>query len=285
MPPPPPPKDDAEGGIGAVALRVSAFEEVATWYARVVGLQPMRRDKEGAVLGAGGEPLLRLIEDRDAAPRRRGQAGLFHTAFRVPTRADLAEALARVRDHGELEGASDHRVSEALYLSDPEGNGVEVYRDRPRERWPAPADGTAGMATDPLDLADLAADGPEEPGERAPDATEVGHVHLEATDREASEAFYRDGLGMRVRDRYGPDAVFLAYGDYHHHVGVNAWNRRSEPAGEGRGLAWFTVEVPDEDAEARIAADLEALGAPVAGGEAGVEARDPDGIRVRVVST
>lgn len=273
-----------EARIGTVALRVSAFEEVATWYASVVGLHPMRRDEGGAVLGAGGEPLLRLVEDRDAPARRRGQAGLFHAAFRVPTRADLAEALARIRARGKLRGASDHRVSEALYLSDPEGNGVEIYRDRPREQWPSVEDGSVGMATDPLDLADLAADEPGEPAERVPPATEVGHVHLEATDREAAEAFYVDGLGMRVRDRYGPDAVFLAYGDYHHHVGVNAWNRRSEPAGDGRGLAWFSVRVPDEDAEARIAGDLEAMGVPVVGGEAGVEARGPDGIRVRVVT-
>lgn len=273
-----------EASIGTVALRVSAFEEVATWYASVVGLEPMRRDEQGAVMGAGGEPLLRLIEDRDAPPRRRGQAGLFHAAFRVPTRADLAEALARIRDQGKLTGASDHRVSEALYLSDPEGNGVEIYRDRPREQWPDVEDGSAGMATDPLDLEDLARDEPAEAAERAPAATTVGHVHLEATDREATEAFYVDGLGMRVRDRYGPDAVFMAYGDYHHHVGVNAWNRRSEPAGRERGLAWFTVRVPDADAEARIGAALEEMGAPVAGGEAGIEARDPDGIRVRVVS-
>jgi catechol 2,3-dioxygenase len=273
----------ADAKVDALALRVEDLEEAATFYSSVVGLQPMERHDEGAVLGAGDDELLHLLEAPDAAPRRMTQAGLFHAAFRVPTRADLAAALARVRGEWRLAGASDHQVSEALYLTDPEGNGVEIYRDRPRESWPAPDDGSVGMTTDPLDLAELAADGPPKPEERVPDGADLGHVHLEATERRASERFHVEGLGMRVRDRYGDDAVFLAYGDYHHHVGVNTWNRRTEPAG-GRGLAWFQMQVPDEDAVAAVAADLEELGVAVEGGASGVAVRDPDGIRVRVVA-
>jgi len=262
--------------IGRAALRVADLDEVTEFYRNVVGLEVQQRTDATATLGAGDTALLELQRDVDAEPRG-NRAGLFHTAFRVPSRTALGAALDRIRSEWRLDGASDHNVSEALYLSDPEGNGVEIYRDREREQWPHAADGSVEMATLPLDLGEVAAasDGAAD----APAGTTVGHVHLEATAIEAARAFYVDTLGFDVRMDV-ESALFLAAGDYHHHVGVNTWNGRSEPAG-GYGLAWFEVVVPDD---ATLSAVRERLAADVAVAERGdgIEVADPDGIRIRV---
>lgn len=271
--------------IGTVALRVEDLEEAADFYSSVVGLRPMARDGEGATLGAGGDALVRLLEAPEAEPRSLTQAGLYHLAIRVPTRVDLAEVLTRVRRAWRLEGASDHRVSESLYLSDPEGNGVEVYRDRPRREWPERGDGTVEMASDPLDIRELAGNRPKDPSDRVPPGSDMGHVHLEAVDLGVARDFFTDGLGMGVRQTYGDGAVFLAFDDYHHDVAVNAWNTRSEPAGEGRGLAWFEVRLGDEEAVAEAAARLREQGAKVRGASGGVVVEAPDGIRIRLVGS
>jgi catechol 2,3-dioxygenase len=263
--------------IGRTALRVADLDAEIEFYRDVIGLTLRDRTAATATLGAGGTPLLCLERDTDAGSRG-NRAGLFHTAFRVPSRTALGAALERIREAWRLDGASDHDVSEALYLSDPEGNGVEIYRDREREQWPHAADGSVAMATLPLDLgavqseSDGAADAPPE--------TTVGHVHLEATDIEPARAFYVDTLGFDVRMDAGA-ALFLAAGEYHHHVGVNTWNGRSEPAG-GSGLAWFEVVVPDGDTMAAVRERLAAADVAVAERGDGIEVADPDGIRIRI---
>jgi catechol 2,3-dioxygenase len=206
------------------------------------------------------------------------QAGLFHTAFRVPSRAALGAALDRVRDRWALDGASDHRVSEALYLTDPEGNGVEIYRDRPRERWPRTDDGGVQMTTLPLDLEDVATE--SDGASDAPAGTTLGHVHLEVTSIAAAREFYADALGFDVKMDAG-SALFLAAGDYHHHVGVNTWNGRSDPAG-GRGLAWFEIVVPDGAATDAVRGRLSATEVECRDRDRGVEFADPDGIGIRL---
>ncbi|MFB6089558.1 MAG: VOC family protein [Halobellus sp.] len=274
------PDDSLPSGtrLGRVALRVHDLDEMVSFYRTVVGLDVRSRSEATASLGAGGEAVLRLVRDESAASRERSQAGLFHTAFRVPSRTALGAALDRVREHWTLDGASDHDVSEALYLSDPEDNGVEIYRDRPREAWPRSADGTAEMGTYPLDLEAVAeaSDGAAD----APPGTDLGHVHLEATSIDSAREFYVDalGFGVQVEDR---GALFLAAGDYHHHVGVNTWNRRSSPAG-GRGLAWFEVVVPDEGALDDVRDRLADAGADLRESDGGIEVRDPDDIAVRI---
>ncbi|MFB6218463.1 MAG: VOC family protein [Halobacteriaceae archaeon] len=260
----------ADAAVGRVALRVGDLDAVAEFNREVVGLAVVERGADRALLGAGGTGLLELAAAPDAPERRPDQAGLFHTAFRVPSRAALADALARIQSRWELDRASDHRVSEALYLADPEGNGVEVYCDRPREEWPE-RDGRVAMETLALDLAGL--DGGD-PDAGAPGGTTVGHVHLEATSLSASREFY-EGLGLGVRATYGSGGAFLAAGDYHHHVGLNTWNGRTDPAG-GRGLAHFEFVVPGGVPDGLRTRE----GATAV--EGGVEVTDPDGIPVRV---
>ena len=283
----------AETRIGRVALRVADLDETTAFYRDVVGLAVLDRDDERAVLGAGATPLLVLQRDADRPARSRTDAGLFHTAFRVPSRAALGEALGRVRERWRLDGASDHLVSEALYLDDPEGNGVEIYRDRPREEWPVDGDGAVRMATDPLDVEGVAAAASAGGGadsaalvDRAPAGTDVGHMHLEATSLAAFEAVYVDGLGFEV-GMAGPDVRFVAAGGYHHHLGANTWRGRTTPAA-GRGLAWFEVVVPDAAALDAIRARLDAVAAgdeaefAVEEREEGIAVTDADGIEVRV---
>ena len=289
----------AETRIGRVALRVADLDETTAFYRDVVGLAVLDRDGDAAVLGVDGVPLLLLERDSAAPERAPTDAGLFHAAFRVPSRAALGEALGRVRERWRLDGASDHLVSEALYLDDPEGNGVEIYRDRPREEWPVDDDGTPRMATDPLDVEGVAAaagtvdtgeagDAPVDPSpvDRAPPGTDVGHVHLEATSLSAFEAVYVDGIGFEVGVT-GPDVRFVAAGGYHHHLGANTWRGRTTPA-TGRGLAWFEVVVPDADALDAVRCRLDAV-ASDADVEFAVEERangiavtDGDGIEVRI---
>jgi len=243
---------------------------MVAFYRTVIGLDVLERDDDRAVLGTD-EPLLVLRADPDSSARGTDETGLFHTAFLVPSRAALGDALARIEAHWRLDGASDHHVSEALYLSDPEDNGIEVYRDRPRSAWPTTDDGQVGMDTLPLALDPLreAADG----ADRFPSGATVGHVHLEVSDLDAARSFYADGLGLNVRQAM-PGALFLAFGSYHHHVGCNVWNGRSVP-GEGRGLAWIELVTDDADAiRSRLGS--------VTDRSHGFEATDPDGIRIRV---
>jgi len=275
--------------IGRAALRVADLDETTAFYRDVVGLAVLDRDDDRATLGADGTALLVLERAADRPERSRTDAGLFHTAFRVPSRAALGEALARVRDRWRLDGASDHLVSEALYLDDPEGNGVEIYRDRPREEWPVDDDGTVRMATEPLDVQGVAgAAGGERAGlvDDVPPGTDVGHMHLEVTSLSAFEAMYVDGLGFEV-GMTGPNVRFVAAGGYHHHIGANTWQGRTTPAA-GRGLAWFEVVVPDENELEALRERLDAVAADGDVGfetnerDAGIAVTDADGIEVRI---
>jgi len=264
---------------GRVALRVGDLGRQVAFYEDVVGLSTLERRDGGATLGVDGTALLELDERAALPPRSREETGLFHTAFLLPDRAALGDALARVEADWELSGASDHLVSEALYLADPEGNGVELYCDRPRAEWTVGEDGRIDMDTLPLALDPIRAAGAGADG--APPETAVGHVHLEVSDVEAARAFYVDDLGLAVTATYGAEAIFLAAGGYHHHVGANTWNGRSAP-GEGRGLDWFELVVPDG---ATLEAAVERLAGagrePTrTGGE--VSVADPDGIELRL---
>jgi catechol 2,3-dioxygenase len=227
--------------IARVALRVSDLDRSIDWYGRVAGLALRERENGHAALGApdGGSALLELRQAQQPGLAPRRAAGLFHTAFRYPTRAQLGAALRRAVEGSEsLTGASDHAVSEALYLDDPDGIGVELYRDRPREEWPPPRPGDrVFMVTEPLDTEGVleAAEGD------LPDAArgiDVGHVHLKVADVEEAVAFWTHEVGMELMARYGADAAFIADGGYHHHVGANSWYSRGaalEPA-DGPGL-------------------------------------------------
>lgn len=265
--------------LARTALRVNDFRGVGEFYADVVGLDVLDRTESRATLGADGVPLLELTGDEGAQSRGQEEAGLFHTAFRVPSRDALGDAIRRVRTLWDLEGASDHDVSEAIYFSDPEGNGIEVYRDRPRAAWPTDDDGRVQMDTRPLDVDELETTG--EWQREVPPGTDIGHVHFEVTSLERARAFYVDTLGLTVRQEFPDMGLFLAANDYHHHVGLNTWNGRSEPVG-GRGIDWVEFVVPDRSAVAALEDRLRADEIDVSEEPDGFEVRDPDGIGIRV---
>jgi len=265
-------------GVGRVALAAADAGLTADFYESVVGLRIHERSGDRVVLGDGGTPLV-VLDERPSLPDRSDRAaGLFHLAVRVPSRAALGAALRRIEDGWELTGASDHGVSEALYLRDPDGNGVELYRDRPRTDWEPTPEGVR-IVTDPLDLDGVRAAG--EDAERVPHGTDIGHVHLEVTDLDRAGTFYQTALGLGRQASYD-GALFLGAGGYHHHVGVNVWSRRTDPAG-GRGLSWFEVVVPDAGALAAVRERLSAAGHEVTDrGDGTVAVTDPDGIEIRL---
>ena len=267
-----------ETAIGRVSLRVTDLDEVVRFYERVVGLAVLGYTGEGATLGAGGEPLLELVPTPDAPERGRSEVGLFHTALLVPSRQALADALARIERHTTLVGASNHLVSEALYFEDPEGNGIEVYRDRPRSEWPIEGD-RIGIDTLPLALDDLREQARRTDSVR--DGTTVGHVHLEVSSIPRAREHYVDTLGFSVTQSYDSSGLFVAAGGYHHHVGLNVWNDRTDPP-TGRGLDWFEVVLPNEAAVSTVRDRLVAADTEITDTEDGFTVTDPDGITVRL---
>lgn len=219
---------DAPIHIGAVSLRVRDLAGLTAFYRDSIGLSVLSQDAERVVLGAGGEPLVKL---EAGAQRPSSAAGLFHMAILLPSRRDLGNWLRHAAETGVgLEGASNHLVSEALYLSDPEGNGIEIYRDRSRPEWPRLDGGRLKMATERLDLDALLRDADDRAYAGMPEGTVMGHVHLRVGDVARAEGFYRDALGFEVTVHY-PGASFMATGGYHHHVAANTAQprRRSAP--------------------------------------------------------
>lgn len=231
--------------VARVGLKTRDANALADFYRRVVGLDELSRDGETITLGARNRPLLVLENDPAAKPDNPRSAGLFHTAFLLPTRADLGRWINRaIAEKIQIEGASDHIVSEALYLTDPEGNGIEIYADRPRESWTWEGSQVA-MATARMDIPGVIGSVPagDAGWQGAPENTVVGHVHLRVGDPRAAEAWWHDQFGFDTVARYGAQAVFLSSGGYHHHIGANTW----QSAGAGprdpalSGLSWVEM--------------------------------------------
>ena len=239
--------------IGQVSLTVRDLDRSLLFYRDVLGFREIAGSKDPAPrtaqrtarLGAGGRVLLELHENKDAVAKPRRSTGLFHFAILVPSRAALGRSLRRLAEkQWPLSGASDHLVSEALYLDDPDGLGIEIYRDRPRDEWPV-RNGQLMMATDPLDLQSIL----EEPGADTPwtglnAATVIGHVHLHVPHLDSAEALYCGRIGFEPTVRGYPGALFVAAGGYHHHLGLNTWTGIGAPAPPEHavGLRSFTIE-------------------------------------------
>jgi catechol 2,3-dioxygenase len=274
--------------IRAVELAVSDLPRSVEFYERVLGLPLFARDMHTAELGPDAEHPALLLRDI-AAPTLLPPdlTGLFHVAWLHPSRAALAESIRRVAGaRWPLEGASDHGVSEALYLSDPDGLGIELYADRPRERWRRPPGGEGVvMVTLPLDLDDLLAQFSETPAATVPAQTTVGHVHLKAADVPRAAAFYRDALGFEEQATL-PSAAFLSAGGYHHHVGLNSWQSAgASPAPDSApGLRAVDFELSGADRLEELSRRL-ADGARATDvtrdGDARLAVRDPDGELLR----
>jgi catechol 2,3-dioxygenase len=269
--------------VGAVGLTVSDLARSRAFYEIALGLSVRETDDGALAFGVpGGLDLVRLHGDASAPALDRRATGLYHLAIRFPTRLDLAHALARLAEaHWSLDGVADHLVSEALYLSDPEGNGIELYRDRPRTEWRY-ADGQLQMATLPLDLRSLAdelaaADGPQA---MVPAATVMGHVHLQVANIPDAEAFYHGVLRFNVTARGYPGALFVSAGGYHHHLGLNTWHSAgSGPAAPGAvGLRSYEVALPDRAELDRVLDRVRDAGVTVMNAsEDSAAVRDPSG--------
>jgi catechol 2,3-dioxygenase len=274
--------------IGAVRLQVADIARSLGYYERVLGFRVVRRDESGAALAAAGSdsPILELRERPGARPHpRRGQLGLFHFAILLPDRAALGRFVRHLSDIGERAGMSDHLVSEALYLTDPDGLGIEVYADRPRGQWTY-AGRELQMATIALNVQDLVAAGGTERWSGMPNGTTIGHVHLHVGDLDEAAAFYHEALGFDKVVWSYPGALFLSAGGYHHHLGTNTWAAGAPAAGEddARLVEWELV-LPDAASVSAAGASVEAAGGTIERStDRTILARDPWGTAVRLVS-
>ncbi len=275
--------------MGSVWLTVSDLAASRGFYERALGLHAFDRDDGTVALGPDfAHQLIELQGDSHAPALDRRATGLFHLAVLLPTRRDLALALTRLAEvRWPLDGASDHLVSEALYLSDPDGNGIEIYRDRPREEWRR-SDDQLEMATLPLDLRDVmnelaTVNGPQP---HAPAGTTIGHVHLQVAELADTEAFYSGVLGFDVMVRGYPGALFVSAGGYHHHLGLNTWHSAggSPPPAGSIGLRSFEVVLPNTDALTPVLQRIADAGLHTRPDGDAVLVDDPSGNTVRLLA-
>ncbi|MDX1664786.1 MAG: VOC family protein [Candidatus Promineifilaceae bacterium] len=271
--------------VGPVALTVADLERSLDFYGKRLGFQLQERDDGRAALGTGsGQPLLYLHKQPGARRRPTRSTGLYHYAILFPSRRDLARALLRLAQTGTaIQGASDHLVSEAIYLADPDGNGIEIYRDRPRSEWPR-RNGQIEIGTVALDMNDLLSVLPDEKQQpeaaehySLPAGTTIGHVHLHVSDLQRAEQFYRDVVGLELIMHYGNAAAFLSAGGYHHHLGLNTWagTGAPPPPEDAVGLRWYAIRVPDAASRSALLERLQEAGVPLQAREMGVLFHDP----------
>jgi catechol 2,3-dioxygenase len=277
---------DPELRIAAVRLAVSDLPASTDFYSRVLGLALLDGDGQRSLLGAGAEPALELTALERAMAIPAGSTGLFHVAWLHPSRAALAETVRRIGMAGwPFTGAADHGVSEAIYLDDPDGLGIEIYADRPRELWERAADGHGvRMVTLPLDIEDLLAQSPDAPSAAVAEGTGIGHVHLKVADVPRSDSFYR-GLGFEEPAQL-PSAAFVSAGGYHHHVGLNSWQSAGgAPAGEDapglRHVRFSLSGEPAVEALSAVAVAVAGAAGPIEREDGTLRLHDPDGHELR----
>jgi catechol 2,3-dioxygenase len=272
----------ADTTVGQAALTVADLQRSERFYRDVLGMRVLGSGDGMLTLTADdATPLLELTELSGARPKPARATGLYHFAMLVPSRLELARSLRRLAEmRYPLTGASDHLVSEALYLDDPDGNGIEIYRDRPRAEWPH-LGGQLQMAVDPLDIDGVLGEleGDDRPWNGLDRQTRMGHMHLHVADLRQAEEFYCGVLGFDVMVRYGPSALFVSAGGYHHHLGLNTWagvGAPPPPAGSA-GLHWFAVLLPSAEALDQVVARVHAAGLVTEPVDAGLSLRDPSG--------
>jgi catechol 2,3-dioxygenase len=249
--------------IGTVHLKVASLERLLPFYQHIIGLQLHHQEDTTAYLGAGGDDLLALTET-PGGKSVPGTTGLYHFAILVPSRVDLARSLQHLAEtRTPLQGLSDHFVSEAIYLADPEGNGIEIYRDRPGETWYQ--NGQIHMGTVRMDVDGVIGELTDHNGEWTglhPD-TVMGHIHLHVSSVPETERFYRDLLGLDVIVNMG-SATFMSYDGYHHHVGANIWAGRTPPPADALGLEKYVLRLPDEERLQSALGQLDDANIPIA---------------------
>jgi catechol 2,3-dioxygenase len=274
--------------VGRLALTVSDLKRSVSFYTDLIGLRVLEQESSSVTLGVADKPLLVLNEQPGAHPwprDGRSYPGLYHFAILVPTRTDLGRWLDHwLKNDLPLPGQGDHFVSEALYLEDPDGHGIEIYRDRPREEWEW-HNGQVKMGVDPVDIRGLLEEAQRsaDPFTNMPIGTTLGHIHLQVTDIAETARFYSDVLGFDIVARM-PSALFMSAGGYHHHIGANIWHSKgAEHAPEDSvKLQYFTVEFPDSDAREGVMQRLTAAGIDSETSGDVLEVRDPSGVDIRL---
>ncbi|KKK39270.1 glyoxalase [Mesobacillus campisalis] len=271
--------------VSQVHLLVQDVKRSTKFYQEIIGFRILSQNERQAVLTADGKtPLLVVEQPEGAAPKQPRTTGLYHFALLLPSRADLGSALLHLlQTQYPLQGASDHLVSEAIYLADPDGNGIEIYADTPAESWTWNS-GQVEMATKPLNAEELLAIGNGTPWNGLPEETIMGHIHLHVAELQEIEQFYCDGLGFDVVLKYGPQALFISTGGYHHHIGLNTWNGPGAPSPKenASGLKTFTLAFPKEEKE-NITGRLRKLAAQVNEIEGALLTQDPSGNKIKLV--
>lgn len=268
--------------VGQVNLKVQNLERSLSFYQEVIGIKVLERTERSANLTADGKTVLLSIQQpNDVIPKQGRTTGLYHFALLLPKRSDLAKIVHHFMEKSVQFGSSDHLVSEALYLSDPDGNGIEIYTDRDPSEWNW-ANSEVAMAVDPLDFADLLAGGKQQSWEGLPAGTVMGHIHLHVSELKKTEEFYIKGLGFEVVNRYGAQALFIADGKYHHHIGLNTWNGVGAPAQSPNsvGLESFTLILSNEEKRNNIIEQLRKIGASVTEDNGCYITSDPSGNRI-----
>lgn len=272
--------------VGEVGLKVMDLEGMVQFYTETIGFELLSKSDTTAALGIEGKTLLNLETFEGVEPKTGRYAGLYHFAILLPSRKELGKILVHLHNNGIRLGSSDHLVSEALYLSDPEGNGIEIYRDREPEQWDWDGE-EVKMAVDPLDAQGVvqAAIDSGEVWTGMPADTVMGHIHLHISNMAQTQKFYVDGLGFEVLTSMGAQAMFLGDQKYHHHIGVNVWNGIGIPAlpEKTAGLHYYTLVMADEAKQAEVAARLQQLGAKVENRGDYMETQDPAGNWIRLV--
>jgi catechol 2,3-dioxygenase len=265
--------------IGDVQIYVSDLERSLQFYQDGLGVKLLEREGNQAFLGAGDRRLI-VLNERPGAKPAPHTTGLYHFAVLLPDRKSLARLLYHIAEsETPVQGAADHGVSEALYLADPDGNGIELYRDRRKNDWPMDDLGKLQMGTDELDIDDLVLELKKgvQPWQGLPAGTVIGHVHLHVRDLSEAEQFYTKVLGFQIMQRYESGAIFVSAGGYHHHIGLNTWAGKGAPPPPetATGLRWFSIRLPDATALEAVKGRLQAAGVPLEEQEGGILVRDP----------
>jgi catechol 2,3-dioxygenase len=272
--------------VGQVDLKVANLERSLAFYQNVIGFQILEQSTKKAILTADGRtPLLTIEQPENVIPKQPNRTGLYHFAILLPTRSDLAKVLLHfIRIGYPLQGGSDHLVSEALYLADPDGNGIEIYADRPSSSWNW-NNGEVVMSTEPLDVENLLAEGRDGAWKGLPADTVIGHIHLHVSELQKTEHFYHEGLGFDVVNRYGRQALFISTGGYHHHIGLNTWNGVGIPAPSENsvGLKQFSLVLPSEEARNQIIDQLRKIDASVTEENGVYMTKDPSGNLIQLL--
>lgn len=266
--------------VDHVKIKVENLERSLKYYQEVIGFKVLEKTEKSAKLTTDGKTSILSLEQPENVIRKQGRTtGLYHFAILLPNRSDLANIVFHFIENKIQLGSSDHLVSEALYLSDPDGNGIEIYIDRDPSHWHW-NNGEVAMTVDPLNFQDLLANGPQQqPWQGLPAGTVMGHIHLHVAELKKTEEFYTKGLGFEVVCRYGAQALFISTGKYHHHIGLNTWNGVGAPAPleNSVGLKFFTLMFPSEEARMQSVSNLKDMGASVSEENNTIITYDPSG--------